>query len=202
MEMVGSRSASAGRGRLSRADWARAALETMRERGLSAVVVETLAEGLRTTKGSFYWHFQDRAELIAAALELWEQEAAVELVAGLEEIADPRQRLRRLFDVLADDVQRGSLHATLLSHAGDPAVGSVLRRVSERRAEFVTATLIACGLPPDRARWHAVLASAAYLGTIGLRRVRPDEPAFTTEAGPFREHVRRVLESELPHPEA
>ncbi|MGH3388225.1 MAG: TetR family transcriptional regulator, partial [Actinomadura sp.] len=41
--------------RLSRADWANAALEAIAEGGLAAVAIEPLATRLGTTKGSFYW---------------------------------------------------------------------------------------------------------------------------------------------------
>ncbi|MCB0892947.1 MAG: helix-turn-helix transcriptional regulator, partial [Propionibacteriaceae bacterium] len=48
--------------RLSRQDWVDAALRSTAQVGLENVSVEALAKTLNATKGSFYWHFTDRAE--------------------------------------------------------------------------------------------------------------------------------------------
>lgn len=189
---------STGGRRLGRSDWARAALEAVREGGISEVKVETLAERLGTTKGSFYWHFKDRGELVQAALELWEQQMTVALLGELRDISDPRTRLEQLLDAFAADRTGGSMHAALLSAVDDARVGPVLRRIAERRQAFIREALVACGVPADRAHLHAVLASALYLGYWGLERVLPQDPAFTTGTAAFVEHVRRVLASELP----
>src|SRR5687768_15861387 len=86
-------------------DWARAALEAMAEGGLAAVAVEPLAVRLGATKGSFYWHFRDRAALVDAALLLWEIEDTEAVIAALDELPDPMERMRTLFEFThtADD---------------------------------------------------------------------------------------------------
>jgi AcrR family transcriptional regulator len=47
----------------SREDWIRAAGRRLAQGGAAAVAVEALARDLGVTKGSFYWHFRDRAAL-------------------------------------------------------------------------------------------------------------------------------------------
>jgi AcrR family transcriptional regulator len=59
---------------LKREDWLRAARLALLRRGPEAVRVEKLARALRVTKGSFYWHFNTRDELLEILLEEWEQE--------------------------------------------------------------------------------------------------------------------------------
>ena len=56
---------------LTREDWTRAALLAIAEGGTGAVAVEPLAARLGATKGSFYWHFRSRSDLLAAALATW-----------------------------------------------------------------------------------------------------------------------------------
>src|SRR3954453_2213833 len=68
---------------LTVADWAEAALQLIAEAGLQALTVETLAERLGVTKGSFYWHFKGRSDLRATALGRWEQRATTEALTGL-----------------------------------------------------------------------------------------------------------------------
>ena len=183
---------------LGRSDWAQAALTAMRQGGLAGVVVETLAERLGTTKGSFYWYFRDREDLVVAALDLWEEQMTGPVVERLQAVSDPRARLRATFDLFAEDRQGGLMHAALLSHTDDPRVGPVLRRVVRRLHSFMTEAYLAAGLTEGRAHQQAMLATSLYLGHFGLQRVLPDDPEFSTEAAAYLDHVRDVLQSALP----
>src|SRR5262245_15854265 len=198
--MVVRKESAAGRGaeRLDSAAWAQAALQAMREGGLAAVVVETLAERLGTTKGSFYWHFKDRDELVVTALELWEQEMTEAVIDRLQATGDPLERLRQLFTLMFADQPGGFMTVSLLSHTRHPRVGPVLERVTRRRLAYLTDALVECGLPADRAHHHAVVATTTYLGYFGLQRQLPDEPVFGVEAEPYLRHLWRVLAAELP----
>ena len=83
-----------------KAQWTQAGLEALRKGGVAGVRVERLAEALGITKGSFYWHFRDRGELLGALLEFWSREMTdVEF-----------ERIRAM---------RGSLAARLLALAED-----------------------------------------------------------------------------------
>lgn len=59
---------------LRKDDWLRAARLALLQSGASEVRVERLAQDLRVTKGSFYWHFKDRKELLELLLREWEEE--------------------------------------------------------------------------------------------------------------------------------
>ena len=49
--------------RLSREEWLARALEVLGKNGAGQLAVESLARQLGVTKGSFYWHFRDRADV-------------------------------------------------------------------------------------------------------------------------------------------
>ena len=59
---------------LGRDEWLRAARVTLLKNGISEVRVERLARDLRVTKGSFYWHFRDRQDLLENLLQDWERD--------------------------------------------------------------------------------------------------------------------------------
>ena len=46
------------------------------EQGIEAVRVELLARDLNVSKGSFYWHFRDRNDLLERLLDDWERSRA------------------------------------------------------------------------------------------------------------------------------
>src|SRR6476660_3754249 len=94
LSMVATATTLEPKGRLTAAHWEQAALDTLSEMGLGAVAVESLARRLGVTKGSFYWHFPTREALIKAARERWERGDEEVVMAQVEDIADPRERLR------------------------------------------------------------------------------------------------------------
>jgi len=57
---------------LTREDWLKAARIALLHGGVEAVRVEKLARTLGVTKGSFYWHFSNREEILEALLLEWE----------------------------------------------------------------------------------------------------------------------------------
>jgi AcrR family transcriptional regulator len=63
--------------RLGQKEWMQAARLALLEGGPSVVRVETLARKLRVSKGSFYWHFKNRAQLLEALLREWEDEKSL-----------------------------------------------------------------------------------------------------------------------------
>ncbi len=59
------------RKQLQRFDWLLKALEIFIEEGIDAVRITRLAEELEVTRGSFYWHFSNREDLIEALFSYW-----------------------------------------------------------------------------------------------------------------------------------
>jgi AcrR family transcriptional regulator len=53
-------------------DWIRAAQTRLSAQGIESVRVEVLARDLAVSKGSFYWHFRDRNDLLEKLLVRWE----------------------------------------------------------------------------------------------------------------------------------
>ena len=159
---------------LSRDDWAAAALDALAEVGLSAVAIDPLARRLGATKGSFYWHFSNRDELIAATLELWERRDTLDLLVALEAIPDPQERLVALARSAYGTAARGTdPQAGVLAAASDPRVAPVLERVTEARLAALERLFGDAGLEPAEARRRARLAYALYVGVIDLRRAAP-----------------------------
>ena len=47
-------------------------MEVLMEQGVASVTIDRLAGLLGVTRGSFYYHFEDRADLLKAMLDYWE----------------------------------------------------------------------------------------------------------------------------------
>lgn len=91
-----------GQARLGRGDWLIAGLRILIDEGIDAVRITRLADDLGVTRGSFYWHFRDRDDLLNGLIEFWSQKntAAVrEAVAGAPSLTDG---ILALFDAWID----------------------------------------------------------------------------------------------------
>lgn len=177
---------------LSKEDWVRAALFAIADGGAAAVAVEPLAVRLGATKGSFYWHFRNREQLIAEALELWERQGTDDVIATLASIADPVERLRRLLQIAIryeDDDAAGQADVGLLAAANDPIVGPVLRRVADKRLDFLERIFSDIGFAAGESRQRARIAYSAFLGWFELRRVVPDRTPLGSEQAAYERAV-------------
>lgn len=148
--------------RLEREDWVRASLDAFEAGGPAGVAVVALAKGLGVTRGSFYWHFGSRDELLVAALELWEREHSEEVLAAAEQIDDARERLRALF--ARASAKPPTIFVQLLRASDDPLVAPVLERVAQRRLAVLARAYRQAGMGRSRAEHEALLAYAAYMG--------------------------------------
>ncbi|NNG18911.1 TetR/AcrR family transcriptional regulator [Naumannella sp. ID2617S] len=156
--------------RLTRDDWVAGALLLCAEEGYAKVAVEPLAARLGATKGSFYWHFRSRDDLLSAMLAAWEREHTMRIIDQVEE-APPPDRLRRLiadtFGVGPRD--RGSrLERAMLAAADRPEVAPVVAGVHRARIGYLDSLFRALGFPAQKARIRAWTAYAAFLGDLQL----------------------------------
>lgn len=154
-------------------DWVDAAYSAFLADGLAAVRVEPLARVLGATKGSFYWHFADRAALVGAVVERWEAQETDAVIALAEAGGTPAQRLEALFGAVAR-MRRTPATALLYTQAAAEGVGDAVRRVSQRRVDYLAGLLVELGHGPDEARRRSLVALATVLGLQQLEHVGLD----------------------------
>lgn len=178
---------------LSAEDWADAALWSLAE-GVEALSVERLARGLGVTKGGFYWHFKDRADVLQAALARWEQVATTDIIQRLEALPDPRERLRQLLSLTFELGPHGKIEVAIVAGASaDPRIQPVLARVSQRRIDYLVKLYRALGLPAREARNQALLAYSTYVGLLHLAIASPEALGSSRARAEYVQHVVRTL---------
>jgi AcrR family transcriptional regulator len=185
--------ATTERVRLSADSWADAALDLIAEQGVAGLAVESLARRLGVTKGSFYWHFQTRDALLEAALKRWETRDIEGLIREADRIADPRERLVDLFRRTSREMRTHVIYSALLKALDHPAVQPVMKRLSQRRIQYLALAYRGLGLGRRDALNRARLAYAAYVGFLQLilqLRLQRIDPA---DYDAYVEHVVDTL---------
>jgi AcrR family transcriptional regulator len=76
--------AEAVRTTLTPEDWVEAATTLLVDEGIDSVRIDVLARRLGVTRGSFYWHFKDRDDLLKSVLQAWRARATEQVTARFE----------------------------------------------------------------------------------------------------------------------
>src|SRR5262249_52345056 len=140
--------------RTLRSRWIEEGLRALAAGGPDAVRVEVLAQALGVTKGGFYGHFADRGALLEELLDSWERKATDEVLDRVERKGgDVRARLRRA-GALAFSGELLPIDLAIRDWARrDPAVAERLRRVDNRRMQYLR--LLFGALCPDEGEVEA-----------------------------------------------
>ena len=145
---------------LTPADWIDGAIGLLVDHGVDAVRVDALARELGVTRGSFYWHFKDRGDLLRSMLNAWRDAATEQIIKRFDKAyPDPRALIKELIS-LPFRGQRARRAASIeLAIRGwarrDPMARQAVDEVDERRISYHAQVFSALGFPIAEARARA-----------------------------------------------
>ena len=150
--------------------WIEAGIALLAEGGIDAVRVEPLAARLGVTKGSFYWHFKDRAALYAAILDHWRATSTADVITLLErQGGSAAERLRRLFATTVVDPRRPQLTTAIRAWARtDRLAAQAIAIADAERIAYVEGLLVEHGLTPGAAAVRARILYLTLMGSFAL----------------------------------
>lgn len=156
------------RSQLDRKAWVIAAIELLAKEGVTGLRVELLAKHLKVTKGSFYWHFKDRRDLLDAVLEHWKDGRIRDIVKQTR--AEPGQELSQIHHVIdvysASRSRKGMMIELAVRDWArrDAVAGQVVEEVDTTRLECARSLFLACGVPMAEASSRSMLLYAYVFG--------------------------------------
>lgn len=178
--------------RLGRDDWLDAAFDAVAENGFDSVRVLSLAASLGVTRGSFYWHFTDHAELITALVERWrgrevEAHRRAQEASPLEPKADLERMLEGALAHAGTEVKYLRFELALRGLGRrDPEVAKVLIEVDRMRMRLFEAKFLRL---TGNEKTAAELAALFYLAIVGGTHAlaRPANPERT------KDYLQRII---------
>jgi AcrR family transcriptional regulator len=152
--------------RTPRSKWIEGGLRALAAGGPDAVRIEPLAQTLGVTRGGFYWHFGDRGALLEEMLDTWERTSIDEVIERVEgERGDARARLHRLFALASATGELLAIDLAVRDWARrDEAVAERLRRVDNRRMDYLRSLFGALCPDDDEAEVRSMLAFSLWIG--------------------------------------
>jgi AcrR family transcriptional regulator len=157
--------------RTPRSSWIDEGLRALAAGGPDAVRIEPLARALGVTKGGFYWHFDDRRALLEEMLDQWERVSVDEVIDRVErQGGDARARLRHLSAIAASGDEVLTIDPLKIDLAvrdwarRDEKVARRLRRVDNRRMDYMRSLFSDFCPDPDDVEARCVLAFSLWIG--------------------------------------
>ena len=153
---------------LDRDAWVLAATDVLADEGIAGLRVEVLAKRLKVTKGSFYWHFQDRRDLLMAVLQVWKDGRIRDIVKQTR--AEPGHELEQIHHVIdvysASRSRRGALIELAVRDWArrDAEAAAIVAEVDDIRLRCARDLFLACGLPMEEASSRCMLLYAYVFG--------------------------------------
>ncbi len=145
---------------------------------MDAVKVEALARELGVSKGSFYWHFKNRGELLDELLVYWQQETDW-LIIESRTAATASDRLLKVFTLVEENYGDCYADTAVFQWAQrDANVAQCVGLVEGKRIDYLTDLLQECGFPQQEAELRAEVAYLAFKGYKD-RRNRDSEFSLT-----------------------
>lgn len=163
--------------KLGRKDWIKQGLKVLGESGVEAVRVEPLAKLMNVTKGSFYWHFKNREELLEALLQEWvniQTEGIIQQVDRKD--GDAKSKLLYLFELAIED--DGKVENAIRAWAtNDVKAANILSTVDSHRLEYTRDLFLQVGFSRIDAMVRARMAYYTLVVgefTVGTRMNREE----------------------------
>jgi AcrR family transcriptional regulator len=156
------------RTQLDRSAWVAGATEVLAEEGIAGLRVEVLAKRLKVTKGSFYWHFTDRRDLLMAVLAQWKEGRIRDIIKQTR--AQPGRELEQIYHVIdvysASRSRRGMMIELAVRDWArrDAEAGAIVAEVDDVRLRCARDLFLACGVPMDEASSRCMLLYAYVFG--------------------------------------
>ncbi len=160
--------------RLGRADWLRAAMFCLMEGGIDAVQITRLATSISASRGSFYWHFKSRQELLDSLLDEWFAVNSKRITQVLDHADSLDRGVLSFFAVWTNpDNFNSPLEQAVRDWARlDRRVLKVVRREDANRIAVIAALFERFGYLPQEA---IVRARVLYFAQVGYFAMNPEE---------------------------
>jgi AcrR family transcriptional regulator len=158
---------------LSRASYFLCALGILAEAGPAALTIAELGQRLGVTKGSFYHHFDGRAQFVDALLDHWKTEHAARLIEISRSIDDTQERMS-LLKQIAIGLSHDAEAAIRAWSFQDARVAEAQAEVDGMRTVHLRDAYSATGMDASQAELWATIAMSVLAGMQLL--IRPSDP--------------------------
>lgn len=155
--------------KMTRQDWVNAARQALITGGVEQVKVDRLAKRLKITRGSFYWFFKSREELLSALIQDWEQtntQPMLDAIAALPTHSGAAQAMQALVSFWIHELDYSPAYDAAMRDWArvSPEAEAAVRRIDNKRIAALKEMFLKLDYPDDEA---FIRARVTYFHQVG-----------------------------------
>jgi AcrR family transcriptional regulator len=154
---------------LQPSDWIRIGFAQLAREGIESVRIEVLARELGVSKGSFYWHFRDRDELLMQMLEQWEKVEGELLSSEESAESDRPNAAARWANFVERSAEPERIREEIAVRAWarrDERVALRVGAIERRKTQVIASVLAEIGFTKEAAESWSEMVLLVYLGWL------------------------------------
>ena len=172
-----------GQTKLGPADWLATASDMLVDNNVNGVDIPNLCRRLGVTKGSFYWHFGGRSDLLTAILDDWRTRMTLDVTARASRLqVSAASVLRYLLGLIRKPRpnRNSAIERSIRDWARiDSDAREAVLEVDQLRLSYFEVLFRQCNFPEKEARIRAYAAYAIMMGDSILRQAA--DPTYPVE---------------------
>lgn len=150
-------------------DWIKLGYQQFSEKGISGIVIESMAKKLKVNKSSFYWHFSTKKAFIQSIISFWEIESTSKIISLVHSDINPRSRFERLIELSFIKDNEIDFFFYIKKYAkSDKSLAGKIEALDQQRIDFTTDILCQLGYPNSEAK---IKSSIFYKYLIGYHEM-------------------------------
>ena len=162
--------------RVSKQSWIDSARKALFSGGIDRVKIDLLARKLKVTRGSFYWHFKNRADLLNTLIEDWKENNTKPMLDAIE--LSGRNGDKNDFNYFCDLLMEEKKYLPKFDSAmrdwarHDKKVAQLVKEVDNTRIDALTKMFTNYGFEPNEA---FIRARVTYYHQVGYYALNVQE---------------------------
>lgn len=155
---------------LSREKWLELAIVAMSRDCKSKFSLDSLLKAMPVSKGSFYWHFKNRAEFLVALVDYWDRHDTQSVVDALESLPEDATAADKLWELMGIvyEQQYGRYDLLVRSLTLEfPDLHEAVSRVDQKRYQNVKQIFLELGFGGDELEMRTL----AFVATTSMEQM-------------------------------
>lgn len=168
-------------------DWINLGYKLFSEKGISGIVIESMAEKLKVNKSSFYWHFKTKKEFIQQLIEFWVNNETERIIELTNNEKSALQKLKTLIKLSYKKMPNQDFIFYLKRYAQkEKQTKSIIEKIDSERIKYVKKLLKEIGYSEQDA---TIKSGLLYKHLIGYH----ETIRYEKQSSDYLEEVRKEL---------
>ena len=163
-------------------DWITLGYKLFSEKGISGIVIETMAKRLKVNKSSFYWHFKTKKNFITEIIDFWVSADTTKIITEVESKPLGKEKFKALIEIAFKKDPYLDFIFFLKRYAlKDKKIQTLINNIDKQRIDYTKGILIEMGFTEAEALKKSTLFYKYLIGYHEMIRYKKQSKEYVSE---------------------